>query len=499
MADLTPPPHIVLIITDQQRLDTIAALGASGYQTPHLDRLCREGVAFTQCHTPSPVCCAARASLFRGQYPHTTGVYTNFEPWSPTWVSSLADAGYHCVNIGKMHTNPYDAPGGFHQRLVVENKDRPLFLDEHPRAWHDEWDKALRARKRVKPSRYTRAAADAAGFRDALGCFTWELDNDLHPDTFVGETACWWLRERQATSPLFLQIGFPGPHPPYDPTAEDLARFADTRFDVPQVSADELDMQPPLHAGIRGSMSTFNVDSVAWRPDATPDDLLRLRRHYAANVWMIDRQVGAILQALDDRGMSDNTVLLFCSDHGDALGEHGHIQKWTMYDAVTRVPCIAWAPGRIPATAPDDALVQLHDLAPTVLDFAGVPVPAHWQSRSMHARLTTGAWPADAPPREAVYAELSRDHLQTAVEYVLMRRDRRWKLVLYPGTDDGELYDLSSDPHERHNLWRDPAHAGRIADLKHEALTWRTLSHHRATRRPTPRPQQPMKLPSAKG
>ena len=486
-------PHIVLVMTDQQRFDTIAALGAAGYRTPHLDRLAREGVAFTHCYTTSPVCCAARCSLFQGQYPHTTGVYGNFDAWSPTWVGSLADAGYHCVNIGKMHTNPYDTPGGFHQRFVVENKDRPLFLDEHPRAWYDEWDRALRDRGLTKPSRYTRAAADPDGFRQALGCFTWDLDADLHPDVFVGRTAAWWIRERQADAPLFLQIGFPGPHPPYDPTAEALAAFADTDFDTPTFTDAERVAQPPLHAGIRESMSTFNVDSVAWRADASADDLLRLRRHYAANLMMIDAEVGRIRDALAERGMLDNTVILFCSDHGDALGDHGHIQKWTMYDAAVRVPCIAWAPGRIASGRCDD-LIQLMDLAPTILDLAGVPVPSHWQSVSLCERLVEDHW-AKGPPREAVYAELARDHLQRAAEYALMRRDRRWKSVCYPGTEDGELYDLDTDPAERHNLWHDPAHADTRGRLVAETLTWRALSAHRATRRPTPKPQQPMPLP----
>ena len=89
-------------------------------------------------------------------YPHTTNIYTNFEKWVPTWVNWLAKKGYHCVNIGKMHINPYDEKGGFHQRFIVENKDRPLFLEEHERAIYDEWDKALKARRLEKPSRYTR-------------------------------------------------------------------------------------------------------------------------------------------------------------------------------------------------------------------------------------------------------------------------------------------------------------------------------------------------------
>ena len=149
-------PNIILIMTDQQRADTIGALGASWMHTPNLDRLVREGTAFTECFVTSPVCVASRASLFTGKYPHSCQVFSNFQPWEPTWVGSLARQGYHCVSIGKMHINPYDAAGGFHQRFVVENKDRPLFLEERDRAIYDEWDKALRVRGLEKPSRYNR-------------------------------------------------------------------------------------------------------------------------------------------------------------------------------------------------------------------------------------------------------------------------------------------------------------------------------------------------------
>jgi arylsulfatase len=336
-------PNIILIMTDQQRADTIGALGAPWMKTPHLDRLATEGAAFTECFVTSPVCVGARASLFTGKYPHGCQVFSNFQPWQPTWVSSLADQGYHCVNIGKMHINPYDAPGGFHQRLIMENKDRPLFLEERDRAIYDEWDKALRAHKLTKPSRYNRHAADPEGYKQALGAFEWHLPADMHPDNFIGDTACWWIGDRKNSDPLFLQIGFPGPHPPYDPTPDALAAYADVDLPVPTVTRAELEAQPPAQQKLRDNMIEFNFDSIAWRRDVSQADLLRLRRHYAANVSMIDHQVGRILAALDARGYLDNALVVFTSDHADALGEHGHIQKWTMYDSVVRVPLIFWS------------------------------------------------------------------------------------------------------------------------------------------------------------
>lgn len=486
-------PNIVLIMTDQQRADSIAALGASWMHTPTLDRLVDEGTAFTNAFVTSPVCVSSRASVFQGMYPHTTNVFTNFEPWLPTWVNWLADAGYHCVNIGKMHINPYDAKGGFHQRFMVENKDRPLFLEDRERAIYDEWDKALRARGLRKPSRYTRIEADPEDFRQALGCFTWEVDDDMHPDNFVGNTAKWWLEERQAPAPFFLQIGFPGPHPPYDPTARHLAAYDDVDIPFDRPTADELAAQPPMHQTLRDSMTHYNIDSVAWRQDPDRDAILRLRRHYAANVTMIDEKVGEIIETLDRRGDLDNTLIVFCSDHADALGDHGHIQKWTMYDCVTRVPLIFWSKTGIEAGQRCDDLVQLMDIAPTLLDFAGIDTPDTWEARPLTPMLRTGAWP-EGRFRDHVYAELGRDHIQSASELVIMRRGVRWKIVVYPGERDGELYDLASDPGETTNLWQVPEHRGHRDAAIAEVLEWHALSTFRANRPKTPKPQSPMPL-----
>ena len=484
-------PNIILIMTDQQRADTIGALGAPWMQTPHLDRLAREGAAFRECFVTSPVCVGARASLFTGKYPHGCQVFSNFHPWEPTWVAQLAGHGYHCVNIGKMHINPYDAPGGFHQRFMVENKDRPLFLEERDRAIYDEWDKALHARKLVKPSRYNRHAADPEGYKRALGAFAWHLDADMHPDNFIGDTACWWIRDRKNKDPLFLQIGFPGPHPPYDPLPEALARYADTDIPVPEVSDEELAAQPRAQKTLRDNMIDFNFDSVAWRRSVSREDLLRLRRHYAANVTMIDEQVGRILAALDERGYLDNALVVFTSDHADALGDHGHIQKWTMYDTVVRVPLLVWSKNLPVVPGIRDELVQMFDIAPTVLEAAGRDVPAEFEARSLWGALSNRA---DHRPRDAVYAELARDHIQTGSEFILMRRDRKWKLVMYLDDTYGELYDLEADPGETRNLWEKPELRAHRDELVSGCQQWLAKGMLSVSRRPGRIPQAPMRV-----
>lgn len=496
-------PNIVLIMTDQQRADTIGALGFPWAQTPHLDALTKQSTSFNNCFVTSPVCVSSRASLFQGLYPHSTNTFSNFGPWEPTWVAWLAAAGYHCVNVGKMHINPYAAAGGFHQRFPVENKDRPLFLDDHERAFYDEWDKALKAHSQIKPSRYTRSQADPDGFAQALGCFEWELDEALHPDTFVGNTANWWLKERQAQSPFFLQIGFPGPHPPYDPPKRWLDRYQDLTMPVTPVTEAELAGQPSMHAALRQTMKTFNIDSVAWRDDLSTEELLRLRRYYLANVSLIDDQVGQLMSTLNDRGYLDNTVVIFTSDHADALGEHGHIQKWTMYDTVTRVPLICRLPPHLQASSTDavprgvqcDDQVQLMDVAPTILEFAGIDVPSTWEAKTLIPMISTGTW-AEPVFREYAYAELARDHIQPSAEYLIMRRDKRFKVVIYPGTAEGELYELAEDPDETNNLWDHPTHRQRRDQAVADILEWSVLGAHRAHRKPTVKAQGPMPLKS---
>ncbi len=486
---MSTKPNIILFITDQQRADSISALGCPWMITPNLDRLVKEGTSFTKCYTTSPVCVAARSSLFTGYYPHSTGVFTNFQPWEPTWVQQLADTGYHCVNMGKMHINPYDKLGGFHQRYPIENKDRPLFLDEHERAWHDEWDKALHTRKLTKPSRYTRLQDDPDYFKKAQGCYPWELDADMHSDNFLGDMVQWWLEERESTAPLFLQIGFPGPHPPYDPDPQYLSMYDNADIPVPELTDKELEAQPDTVKNLRKDMKRLNIDSIAWKDKPTKEDMLKIRKHYAANVTMIDEKIGQIMGTLDQKGYLENSIIIFTSDHGDALGDHGCIQKWNMYESSVNVPLIFWSPKYVPAGKISDELVQLFDIAPTLLEKTDVSVPDSWEAESL--------WPvinAESGGRDVVYSELARDHIQRTSEYIIMRRDKEYKLVWYSGDHYGELYDINNDPGEIRNLWEDPEYMSKRDRLLHALKEWLAMSMLRANMKPSEKAQQPMAI-----
>ncbi len=459
-------PNIVLIITDQQRFDTIAALGFSYMETPHLDRLVREGVTFTNCHITAPSCAPARASLFTGCYPHTTGILKNGDRWTRSWVEDLNAGGYHCVNVGKMHTSPFETPLGFHERYVVENKDRYL----EGRYYYDEWDKALRARGLVKQQRVLyRQRAD---YNESLGAFDWELPEDTHPDNFVGDFASWWVRSKpRPDGPLFLQVGFPGPHPPYDPTPAYAARYMEKSLPVQPVTPEEIAAQPPPYQEMRVHNADVDHDSVVHLIDPTPEQRHRQRAYYLANVSMIDAKVGELLQALEEQGYLENTVVIFTSDHGDCLGDHGHSQKWTMYDTITRVPAIVWAPHRFAGGRSLPQICSLFDLGPTILELAGLDVPESFEACSLLHALEGEQWQG----RDAVYAEHSRDGL-LPTDYMTMVRTAEWKLVHFFDEPFGQLFDLANDPQEINNLWDDPARAGMKQELLQKLLAWRIRS-----------------------
>lgn len=450
-AALNGRPNIVLIITDQQRYDTISALGYPYMETPNLDRMVNEGVAFTNCHITAASCVPSRASFFKGYYPHNTGVMRNGDAWSSTWVERLADSGYRCVNIGKMHTIPFDAPAGFHERYVVENKDRYM----EGRYYFDEWDKALAAHGLVKQQRELYRKRD--DYKERLGAFEWELPEHLHSDVFVGNMAKWWVETYPLTEPLFLQVGFPGPHPPYDPIARYAEPYLKKDLPLPAPSAEEIESLPAAYKTLRQHNIDVDHDSLVWSASPTKEQLQRMWAYYLANVTMIDEKIGELIQSLDRKGYLDNAVIFFVSDHGDCLGDHGQIQKWTFYEEIIKSPCIVWSKN------PDlvcgggrkvDGLCQLFDLGPTILEMAGVNVPDDFEARSLLSAVRGEDWRA----REYVFCEQGGDVALTGTAAEFMVRSGRWKLVKFLGEDQGQLFDLENDPKEIINLWNDDDH-----------------------------------------
>lgn len=467
MADTSKTPNIVFILTDQQRFDTIAAAGFDHMVTPNLDRMVGEGVCFSNMYVTSPSCAPSRASLFTGLYPHTNGVFRNDERWTHSWVRQLADAGYRCVNVGKMHTSPFEEPFGFHERHVVENKDRatdrlPFYLDT--------WDKAFWTHGLEKPSRVTYRRRE--DYRERLGAFTWELPEHLHSDNFVPELAAMWLDRYQGKEPFFLQIGIPGPHPPYDPTKEYLDIYDGRPLPMPIIDQDAIDRQPSALKKLREQHLSVDHDAVVHLQNPSDEQLRRQREHYFANVSMIDNQVGKLIEALERRGVLDETIIIFTSDHGDCLNDHGHSQKWTMYEQSVRVPAVVWSPKGVDRGRRVDDLVSLFDFGPTILELTGLSVPRWMEARSLKPYLQG----EEVTPRQFVYCEHAGDRILSGTEFMTMIRGSRYKLVHFVENDEGQLFDLQEDPLEINDLWNDQDHQRIKQGLITEILKWRIRS-----------------------
>ncbi len=469
-------PNFIFIMTDQQRFDTIRALGNDKYITPNLDRLAEEGMIFENCFCASPTCMPSRASIFNCQYPGRTGVYSNSGAWEHSWVELLAKDGYHCASVGKMHTYPYDAPCGFHQRFVVENKDRRndrMGLDNKCGRFEDELDKFFAWSGMKKPDRkfYIEHYPD---YQDAVGCFVWPYDEKYHHDAFVGDMAISFIKNRKTHEPLFLQVGFPGPHPPFDAPQRFLDMYDGVDFSGEITSAEQAELQPKAQRMFRERAHTRGMDGVVWPEEPTGEQLCRMRKCYAANVTMIDEKIGQLMDTLREYGYLDNAIVIFTSDHGECLGDHRLIEKWCMYDCVTRVPAIVWGSRQyVTPGARSDALVQHFDIVHTALEMMGIGLPDNCQSVSL------GGFDGNITGRDCVFAEHARDHVMRGCEFMTMARSRDWKLVHYQNEEEqDELYDLQNDPGETTNLYHNEAYHAARDKMLMRMLDFECMHHY---------------------
>jgi arylsulfatase A-like enzyme len=278
----------------------------------------------------------------------------------------------------------------------------------------------------------------------------WHLEERYHSDVFIGQSAVSWIRDHHGERPLFLQVGFTGPHEPWDPMPRHLALYEGREMPRAVWREGELKTKPPQQARIRRHHATTQHESCIDLDGAGEADIARMRRHYYAKITTVDEQIGRVLEALEERGWLEDSLLVFCSDHGEMLGDHAMAYKWLMYEPIVRVPLIIRAGSRTrlgsvhqPGEVGD--LVSLMDVGPTVMESAGIPIPTYFEGRSLLPYLRG----EEATPREYVFSEDN---------YQVMMRGRRFKLVYYIGQEAGELYDLEQDPHELWNLWDDPAH-----------------------------------------
>jgi arylsulfatase len=442
-------PNILWICTDQQRFDTIGALGNPYIHTPHIDRLVRSGVAFRHAFSQSTICTPSRASFLTGLYPSSVHGCTNGNDYwadaAPLVTKLLADAGYDCGLAGKLHlagaqgrTEPRPAEDGY----------RVFHWSHHPQ---DDWEQG-------------HAYADWVRSQGEVLAELYKHPEDippyLHQTTWCADRAIDFIKE-QREQPWLMSVNTFDPHAPFDPPQVYLDRYDPSSLPGPLFRSGDIASQARL-AGIDFQTSAREPESFHARA---------IQAAYYAMIELIDENVGRMLMALEGTGQLENTVVVFTSDHGEALGDHGLLLKGCrFYEGLVRVPLIFSWPGHFRSGLVSDALVELTDITPTLLEICGLPWPERMQGRSLLPLLTGAANLHQHRDfvRSEYYRALNPDvpgRHDFDGTYATMIRDARYKLVVYHGHEIGELFDLRTDPWEFRNLWDDPDYADVRFDL----------------------------------
>ncbi|MBL8174620.1 MAG: sulfatase-like hydrolase/transferase [Bryobacterales bacterium] len=426
-------PNILFLMTDEHRHDAVGYTNAA-VKTPHLDALAKDGIAFTNAYSTSPSCVPARAAIYTGRYPSQCGAptYITYLPsHETTFMSRLRAAGYHTAAIGKQH---------FGQSTVARGYDYEDLIDADGAERNDSYTRHLRS-----------AGVKAAQLREPAGrfAFRWNGDPRLHLDSWIGERAVEYLRDKCPRGiPWFLTVSFHGPHQPFDGLGLPSDRqYKDVALPRPVATAADLAGKPPHFADIAGRSGNLS-----------PQEIGAIRRAYYSKITWIDGKIGELIATLRGRGEYDNTLIVFTADHGDYMGDYGMVYKAQyVSESLMRIPMLVKPPvaGFQPRTEP--AFVQNFDIAPTSLAAAGLPIPA-----DMSARDLSPFW-KDAGAARRTLCFLDAHGIQGV-------RDTRWKLVHYRDRDYGELYDLAADPHERRNLWDMPSAQPQKLRLRQELL-----------------------------
>ncbi len=479
-------PNILLIMTDQQRWDSLGCYGADWVETPNLDRLAAEGVRFDQCVVNNPICTPSRASIWTGKEVPGHGVYRLYDTLPPDEVmfsQRLRDVGYHTALFGKLHTSGrlYEA------------------TNRHPGDGFDEYEWCLEASVHLESplNGYARWLADKdPAFLDRLRR---EGRGVLHHPRNVHFTH--WAAERTidfidrmagpgeagegargtaaavAAQPFFCCMSLFDPHNPYEDYPLEIAE----RVNRDQIPPRQIDSRRDRPAGLERE----RVHSYLGTVEALSDEQIEsMRLGYYASIALIDMEVGRVLQALERTELAENTLVLFVSDHGDMIGDHDMLVKGAcFYDACVRVPFIARWPARFAGGSDVDALVQPHDIAATVLSAAGIPDEERRRAMPTSRDLLPLASGDAAAVREtAVCAYRNSGIADTGRPWdppinATMIRDERYKLTLFhdepPGSEvQGELYDMVEDPGEMDDLFARPEGTLARARLTEALLAW---------------------------
>ena len=453
-------PNILFIMTDDHATQAIGAYGSVINQTPNMDRLGAQGLRLNRCYAVNSICTPSRATILTGQYSHRNGVpvFNNLDPATKTVAGRLQDAGYYTAMIGKWHlgSDPqgfdtwnilpgqgryvdpilYDRTGhriyrGYATEVITEltldvlknrPKDRPFFVMCHHKAPHREWTPNERYRKEFAQ----RTIPEPATLRD----------------DYAGRAGA--LREQRQSVFRDLNRNDLKLVPPADLTGPERQRWLST---VPT----------EVEWVVNGERKILRGEELErWKYQ-------RYLQDYLACVQSVDDSVGQLMNWLDAQGLGENTLVIYTSDQGFFLGEHGLYDKRFMYEPSARMPFLArWPAGIRPGTVSDGLAINC-DFAPTFLQLAGASIPEDLQGRSL-VPLFAGNRPADW--RSDIYYRYYHDpgHHNTRAHYGV--RTDTHKLIHYWKADQWELFDLVRDPQEMKNLYSDPAAAPIVTDLK---------------------------------
>jgi arylsulfatase A-like enzyme len=432
-------PNVLLIVTDDQRPDTIAALGNRYIQTPNVDTLVRRGTAFTRATCAHPLCYPSRAELLTGCTGFRNGTFSELKlnPGVPVWPQTMKDAGYRTCYVGKWHTAGRPSKIGYDECDGLYGSGRPVAENY----------------------------ADFRG-RPATGYGGWQFQTDAgerFPEKGLGLTpdissefadAAIRLIQKPSDRPFFIHVNFTAPHDPrlWPPGYE--KKYEAAKLPLPANFKPE---HPFDHGNARGR------DELLLPFPRTKDDIQQELACYYAVISHLDEQIGRIFKALDNTALDntaqrENTIIIFTSDHGLGLGSHGLVGKQNMYEHTINVPLVMAGPG-IPAGQRTAAQCYLRDLFPTICELAGISPPAV-DGQSL------------VPVLRGEKSEIYPFIVGYFQDSQRMIREGDWKLTWYPKTNRWQLFNVADDPNELRDLIGDVTYVGKIADLRAKLVRW---------------------------
>jgi N-acetylglucosamine-6-sulfatase len=431
-ADQPPTPrNVVLILSDDHRYDFLGFMGRAPewLETPSLDRMARGGAYVQNAFVTTSLCSPSRASVLTGQYAHRHGVVDNTSPVPPGTVffpQRLQKAGYRTAYVGKWHMGEAEA-------------------SDDPRPGFDHWISFQ------GQGVYQDPTLNVNGVRGPASGYTTDVLTD---------SALAWLRRRSDGRPFFLYLSHKATHAEFVPPARYQGRYAKETIPYPPTMAN-------TERNYRGRPRWVREQRYGWHgvdyAYHGAMDFDAFYRRYAETLLALDEGVGRVLDYLEQSGLAESTLVLYTSDNGFSLGEHGLIDKRHAYEESIRVPMLAWAPGYIAPGSTVRSLVRNIDLAPTILELAGVPAPAGMDGRSVLGALRGRR---EGAPGELLY-EYYWEHAFPHTPTVFALRGPRYKYIYYHGLwDVNELYDLQSDSLEQHNLIDVPAYQTRVRAMR---------------------------------